>query len=123
MEIDYSAIEPPPASKTNAWKPPRHVYFGKKDPETGELESEPIYKHQDYPWMIYRSVEGKISARIVQNKTEHDKYSAEGWKNSPAEFGLITAPSFDQALAMREAAEVEATPDAPRRGRPPKVEA
>lgn len=112
MEIDYSAITPAPASKATGWKPPRHVYFGPKDPDTGELASEPVYTFQEFPKMLYKQADGKLSASIANNQAEFDAMTADGCKESPAEFGIVTAPSYEQSIAVP-----------PRRGRPPKADA
>lgn len=91
-EIDYSAIPPPKSEPVNSWRPPRHVYFGRKDAE-GNMEQEPVYKHQPYPSMRYAKVNGKIAARLVHS-AEEEKALGSDWKDTPAAHGLETAPAF-----------------------------
>ena len=120
-EIDYSEIPQPPATTLpSGWKAPRHVYFGKKDPQTGQMEDEPTYVHQEYPRMLYAKREGRVVARVVNSAGERNALG-DGWETTPAKFGILTAPSFDELLAMRDAEQAQPE-DAPRRGpgRPPK---
>ena len=102
MEIDFSAIAPAPASKPTQWKPPRHVFFGKKDPETGDLETEPVYSHQAFPAILYKQTDGNVMANIAKNQPEKDAMLADGWAETPAKFGMITAPSHEQLTAPKE---------------------
>lgn len=123
LNIDYSAIQSPVAGQdASEWEPPIHKFFGKKLPN-GKTEREPIYSYQEYPRMLYALKNGKIQARVVNSDQEKDALG-EGWEKTPAAFGYIGAPSFDQLVNMREKKDVieDATVDAPRRGRPPKGE-
>lgn len=55
--------------------------------------------------------------------TSEEEARLEGWFDSPAEFGVITAPSAEQSLAMLTAELVDSpSPDVPRRGRPRKAQ-
>ena len=51
--IDFGDIQqvPTPGQK---WKSPRHVYFGPKDHESGMMQDEPVYEHQEFPRMLYQ---------------------------------------------------------------------
>lgn len=105
MEIDYSGIKEVQTVTPSTWRPPRHVYFGKKDPNTGMMEEEPQYIHQDYPRMIYLKKEDRIVADVVADEVTYAAKKAEGWVDSPAAYGIITCPSFEQWKAMQEAKE------------------
>jgi hypothetical protein len=138
LEIDYSEIQQPSqvGGTRDDWEAPPRKYFGKKL-ENGKTEKEPVYVHQEYPRLMYAERNGKITARIV--KTEAERIGlGEGWETTPAAFGYIGAPSFDEALMLKDQAEkaakakaeadqvaqaeaVVAVLDAPRRGRPPAV--
>lgn len=130
FEIDYSNIaEPVPAPRTS-WRPPRHVFFGKRNPEDGVMEEEPTYVYQEYPRMLYSKRDGKIVASIVNSDEERDGLLAKGWALTPAAFGHLTAPSFEEHQAMlaeqaavleKEESEKTEEPETVRRGRPRKV--
>lgn len=110
-EIDYSAVVPPAASTdTSEWEPPFHKFFGRRL-ENGRTEKEPIYSYKEFPAFVYAMKNGKISAKIVHSADEV-KSLGEGWEKSPAAFGLVSAPSFEQNLQGAE--------EPARRGRPPK---
>lgn len=96
-QIDYSGVMPTEqAAQTSTWRTPRHVFFGKRDPNTGQMEEEPIYTHKDYPSMRYRkNADGRITALVVNNEDE-DVALADGYVDTPEKLGLITHPSFDQ---------------------------
>lgn len=98
-KFDYSevqALEVNPGA--DAWEPPRHVYFGPKDPSTGKMAKEPVYRHQPFPALMYRKREdGVIGARQVNNESERSQAIAAGFADTP---GVITAPSREQILAM-----------------------
>jgi hypothetical protein len=129
IELDTSNIQQTPVTHTTSWRAPRHVYFGKKG-EDGMMQDEPVYVYQKFPSMLYKLNGEKLMAAIVQNEEELSKRTADGWKDSPEAFGILTAPSFDQINAQKSEMEREdqsATqidvPAAPaRRGRPLKEE-
>lgn len=109
--LDYSEVQPESAAvgESSEWETPRHVYFGKKLPN-GKTEKEPTYFYQEYPRFMYAEVNGKIKARIV--KTEEERKSlGDDWRITPADFGFIGAPSFEQLVKHKneqeESAEVE----------------
>lgn len=124
--IDYSSVQTPaiPASQAD-WEPPVHKYFGPKLPN-GRMAPEPLYSYKPFPAFRYRKNGEQIEARLVTS--EHELRSmGDGWADSPAEFGFVGAPTFDEEremkrkqaeAAMAEAVEMDA---APRRGRPPKA--
>lgn len=117
-EIDYSEIKQPQViSASEEWEPPVHKYFGKKM-ANGKTEKEPIYIHQEYPRLMYAFVDGKIKARSVDSDAEKNALG-DGWEKTPAAFGYVGAPSFEEALALKDKAE---SVDAPKRGRPAKVD-
>lgn len=143
LELDFTEIETPfQANNEQDWDPPIRKYFGKKD-ERGRMIKEPLYVHQEYPRMVYALRDKKIVAKIVQSE-EALLALGEGWEKSPAAFGYIGAPSFDQANQLRteraeqtEAEESAATkrladqlliaagqkePESKKLGRPPKAQ-
>lgn len=119
MAIDYSEIKQPEThTAQEEWEPPTHKFFGKKLPN-GKMEKEPTYYHQEYPRMMYAQNGEDIKARVV-NSDEELKELGSGWAKTPAEFGYLGAPSFDQHLALKnKEADVA---EAPKRGRPAKVD-
>lgn len=135
MNIDYSNLTPPSAARIDEnWEPPPHKFFGKKL-GNGKTEKEPVYVHREFPAFRYAMVDGKISAKLVNNVEELQALGA-GWVDTPAKFGFIGAPSYEEHLGMMKEAESkaqEAQDDATRRleaafaeqvrrgpGRPPK---
>jgi len=134
LEIDYSEISLPAGSvQQEEWEPPVHKYFGKKLPN-GKTEKEPVYSYKEYPRMMYGLRDGKIVARVVNTDEERAALPA-NWEPTFAAFGHISAPSFEQKIAMERTAQdiaAQGVPtgesgetvmaDAPRRGRPPKAE-
>lgn len=99
IEIDYSSIPNSAIKLDEDWDPPVHVHFGRKL-ENGKREKEPVYVHQEYPRMVYAKPADKIIAKIV-NSDDELKALGEGWEKSPAAFGLITCPSFEQIEEMK----------------------
>lgn len=124
--IDYSAIQVPSIPSSQAdWEPPVHKYFGPKLPN-GRMAPEPQYRYEPFPAFRYRKNGDQIEARMVTSEAQA-RALGEGWADSPAEFGFVGAPTFEEAremkrkeaeAAMAEAVEMET---APRRGRPPKA--
>ena len=108
MEIDYSAVPQQIGVKPTPWKPPRHVYFGRKDPETGQMEDEPVYTHQEFPRMLYKRDGDRVSA--IEVRTEQDKAArlADGYVLTPREAGHLNAPSFEEHLAIKKAEQEKA---------------
>lgn len=100
-KIDYSGVVQPSGFPATGWKPPRHVYFGPKDPNTGQMAEEPEYTHQEYPKTLYKLDGDVIRALIVANAGEQSHLGA-GWEQTPAAFGVLTAPSHDQLMAMQK---------------------
>lgn len=112
LSIDYSNIQEKPVEYKSTWKSPRHVFFGKRDPETGQMEDEQTYVYQEYPRMLYFKREDRIEAAIVNTDEERDEKLAKGWVKNPAEHGFLTAPSFQQIQDMKAMAErAEAKPE------------
>ena len=101
MEIDTSLIKQEPSGTPQTWRPPRHVFFGKKGTD-GQMEEEPTYVYQAFPCMLYKPLDGKLSAVLVHNDEDKAARIAEGYADSPAKFGVITAPSFEQMNAPAE---------------------
>lgn len=117
-EIDYSEVmQPQIVSANEEWEPPVHKYFGKKLPN-GKTEKEPVYIHQEYPRFMYTNVDGKIKARVVSSSEEQAALGP-SWAKTPAEFGYIGAPSFEQTLQMKSSYEPQEEPA--KRGRPVKA--
>jgi hypothetical protein len=83
-DIDYSRVPEPQVVKPNVWKPPKRVYYGKRD-EDGQMEDEPALntgkgEHVEYPRFMYARVGGKVSAALVNNDEEKDALGKElGW--------------------------------------------
>jgi len=99
-EIDYSAVPPQPATTApQQWRPPRHVYFGPKDLQTGQMQDEPAYVHVEWPRMMYRKDNGKVIARIVNSPVEFNALEQSGWEKTLEAVGIINAPSQEQILA------------------------
>lgn len=70
-----------------------------------------------YPrWKYHRTRDPKL---VVS--PEHDEELGPDWAETPAAFGIITAPSVDQDDYDPEI-DTQAAPEAPRRGRPRKSE-
>lgn len=113
LEIDYSHVPNPLGVEASRWKAPRHVYFGRKL-EDGTMEDEPTYVHKDFPSLRYALQGNKIVARQVENAAELAELGDE-WKDTPAAFGYVSAPSFEDAAAKKSGLEVKRGP-----GRPPK---
>ncbi len=107
QQIDYSNIQETPSVAKSSWRPPRHVYFGKRNPEDGVMEEEPTYVHQEFPRMLYKKDGEKIVALIVNSDTELTLALAKGAEKNPAAFGHLTAPSFEEVTAMRAKAEAK----------------
>lgn len=101
MEIDYSRIPEAPVEQKSSYRPPRHVFFDRRDPETGMMVEEPKYVHQDYPRMMYKREGEKIVADVIHDDTELTHRLNSGWVKNPGELGYLTAPSFEETLAMR----------------------
>jgi hypothetical protein len=108
LKIDYSGLVEAPSTVKSSWRPPRHVFFGKRNPEDGTMEEEPVYVHQEYPRLIYKLDGDVIKARLVHSDAERDPLLADGWAKTPADFGYIGAPSFEEVVKMREAAKAKA---------------
>lgn len=103
LSIDYSGISKPAVHPNDEeWEAPNHVFFGRKLPG-GKKEREPVYVHQSYPKMLYSQVDDRIVAKQVTSKPEQDALG-DKWKESPAAFGYIGAPSFEQAHQLIEQA-------------------
>jgi hypothetical protein len=108
IEIDYSEVQNPGVvgGEANDWEASVHKYFGKKL-ENGKREKEPIYTYIEFPRMMYTLRGEKIAAKVFQCLADIEA-SPESWETTPAVFGYIGAPSFEQVIALREAAEVAA---------------
>lgn len=99
-EIDFTDVVQTPVVQ-QPWKPPRHVYFGPKDPATGQQIDEPVYvrdktnPEQDFPRFLYALVGGKIKGQKVSSQAEQDALGPD-WRDTPAVYGAVTAPTFEQ---------------------------
>jgi len=102
LEIDLGVhgVTTPVQSKST-WKPPRHVYFGPRDPMTGDLGEEPVYVHQEYPRLVYKLDGEKIKAAMINSAGELSALG-EGWVKNPGELGYIGAPTLEQSFKMAE---------------------
>ena len=66
------------------------------------MEERPIYVHQEYPRMMYKVIDGVIVADLVHDDTSKTLRLGAGWVKNVAELGLLTAPSFEQLLEMKQ---------------------
>jgi hypothetical protein len=120
LEIDYSAVpQTHVVTSQEDWEPPVHKFFGKKDPQTGKMEKEPTYYHQEYPRLMYNKIDDKIVARLVRDEKEKIALG-EGWETTAAKFGYLSCPSFEEHLEIMAAKSGQAE-EAPRVGRSKKV--
>lgn len=108
-QIDFGAVVQQQVKQARA-KPVPHVYFGPKDPETGEPLPEPVYEHQEFPKVMYTLENGQPRGIQVDSLEQLDALDPAKWFDTPAKFGLITAPTFDQSrqtqrLAMPDGGE------------------
>ena len=110
LELDYSVNPEAIPEQKSGWRPPRHVFFGKKDAD-GVMEEEPVYSHKEYPTYLYKMSGDRIVAKIAKNEAEALAFFDDGYKKTPAAFGYIGAPSFDEAQKMRAAAEGDGDPE------------
>lgn len=85
----------------------KHVYFGPIDKDTGERSQEmPAYVHQDYPKVLYHPEwDGfPFKGRTVADEEAAIELMNRGWAESPADFGVETAPSQESVAAAKIAA-------------------
>lgn len=61
-----------------------------------------MYSHQAFPAILYKLVDGNVTANIAKNQPEKDAMIADGWADTPAKYGMITAPSHEQLNAPKE---------------------
>lgn len=116
QQIDYTGVTPVSPSKAidDAWEPPRHVYFGPKDPNTGRMAKEPVYVHQQWPMFLYRKNGERVQATVVNSPAQRQALGTD-WHDTPEKLGMITAPSFEQLQEAREKAERSATLTLPKK--------
>jgi hypothetical protein len=99
VEIDYSEAYSDVADLSVAeanWEPPPHVFYGKRM-ANGKSEKEPVYSYQEYPRMLYKPIEGKVRAKVVNDDKTKALYLNAGWGLSPNDF----YPDF-QSLPARD---------------------
>jgi hypothetical protein len=101
LDIDYSNIKQNDVVLDEEWEAPVHRFFGKKLPN-GKTEKEPVYVHKDFPAMMYAKVDGKITAKLINSQAELSALGKE-WSDTPATFGVVGAPSFDEAMKRKAA--------------------
>lgn len=84
----------------------KHVYYGPKDPVTGEMIEEPTYVHQNLPRMLFHpDYDGwPNSGKMFDTEEAVAEALGDGWVKSPAEKGITTAPSLAQLEAEKLAA-------------------
>ena len=88
------------------------------------MSEEPTYAHQEYPKTLYKLDGDVIRARIVADVTEHSRIGP-GWEQTPAAFGMFTAPSHEQMIQMQAQARLADEDEVPAKrgpGRPRKDE-
>ena len=57
------------------------------------------YSHQAFPKMVYRPrTDGsrRLQSQVCDDDKKFAKLTKDGWKESPADFGVITAPAAPQ---------------------------
>lgn len=102
MKIDYSGIAPQQVTTDpQQWEPPRHVFFGRKDPNTGRMAPEPASNmghgpRNQFPSLLYRKEGESLKATLVNSEAELKAALDAGYVDSPAKFGVVSAPSFEQ---------------------------
>lgn len=101
LKIDYSRIPQAEVVSKSSYRPPRHVFFGKRDPESGMMEEEPQYVHQEYPRMVYKKEGATIIADLCHNDSDMTQFLNTGWVKNLAEVGYLSAPSFEEHLKMK----------------------
>lgn len=79
---------------------------------------EPVYQPGDpilYPRVMYRPLDTGYEDCVVASPEAEAVALGEGWYNSPADWGLITAPNTAQqkAIAIAKAMASQAVPPAP----------
>jgi hypothetical protein len=62
---------------------------------------------QEYPRFVYAEKNNRVVAKIVHSDAELQSLGA-GWEKTPAAFGVITAPSFEQLQKMKKEEEAQA---------------
>lgn len=82
-------------------KAPKMVFFGKKDPVTGEMEEDPRedYVYQEYPRAMYHKDHPPVQIESDDDLAELNAMEP-GWSKTPLE---ITCPSADQAAELARA--------------------
>lgn len=67
------------------------------------MMEEPVYLHQSLPAVLYHPDWSGFPREGKQFDTEEDVAAAiaEGWKDTPAAFGVVTEPSQEQLEAKR----------------------
>lgn len=82
-----------------------HVYYGPKDPETGQMV-EPTYTHQEYPKMLYLADEEAESGfvhKTAKDEAEHKALEEQGYVEDLASLDIVTCPSTEQIEAAKDA--------------------
>jgi hypothetical protein len=74
----------------------KHVYFGPKDPNTGEMLPEPVYEYQEYPRDLYALVKGELTVITIKSDEEYAALPP-GWVKNPLELGVETCPGAQSA--------------------------
>ena len=100
--LDYSGMPTPPAVQADDWETPQRKFYGKKGPN-GKMLPEPPYVHIPYPAVRYAQPGGAGTQIVTKHVKDAEEDAAIGpmWKNSPAEFGYIGAPSAEQNLRLQ----------------------
>ena len=96
----------------------KHVYVGPKDPETGEMMEEPVYVHKNVPAMLYHPEwpGWPTAGKVFDTEQEMAEALADGWMKSPADAGVLTAPSLEQ-LEEQKLAEIKAKAKVEKKGK------
>lgn len=77
-----------------------HVYFGPKD-INGEALPEPVYIHQDWPKCLYHKTKAPDGMVFASEAEVLDLALDSDWVDSPAKFGVVSAPSQEQLRAQK----------------------
>jgi hypothetical protein len=101
IEFDYSRIPSVEAGVPSRWKPPKRAYFGPKD-ANGEMIDEPVYVHVEFPRAMYLLEGNRMIVDLANDQEGKDALVAEGFRLTPGDWGIFTAPSVEQINEEKE---------------------
>jgi hypothetical protein len=91
-DADYKALSPRDLARYNVDLP--------------KLDYENQYTHQSFPMMLYKVITEENGDRALDSVTiteqkEFDRLAKDGWKRSPRDFGIETAPAAPKLTVAR----------------------